>query len=158
MDRTMKLGIAAVLCGLLAVLGAPGCEQLGLDGNGGTACEGAGGFGGDGPVCEIAAQSPCNEKCQAEYDDAALQCGSIQIEADRKSCQVGAYEAYKQCRAACTSSRNCTDMFVDCKEKKYPCTKQVEGGKTLCVQCQDDCLKNKPYKFSECYKCGFDDL
>ncbi len=156
-QRMWSKAIAVVLCGVAGVALMPACDQLGLDGSGGTACDGAGGFGGDGPVCEIEAQSPCNEKCQADYDAAALQCGSIQIEADRKSCQDGAYEAYKQCRAACTTSRSCTDMFVACQEKGKPCTRTIEGSSTLCDICRADCKVKKHYTFSECYTCGFDD-
>ncbi|MFT3764123.1 MAG: hypothetical protein QM820_01180 [Minicystis sp.] len=41
--------------------------------------------------------------------------------------------------------------------KGEPCTRNL-GGKTLCAYCQDNCLNKEPYKFSDCYKCGFDDL
>ncbi len=157
MGHGMRKAIAVVLCGVVFVALVPACDQLGLDGSGGAACEGAGGFGGDGPVCEIEAQSPCEEKCQAEYDAAALECGSIQIEADRKSCQDGAYAAYKECRAACTTSRSCTDMFVACQDKGMPCTRKIEWKKTLCEYCRDDCQNKRPYKYDECYKCGFGD-
>jgi hypothetical protein len=60
--------------------------------------------------------------------------------------------------AGCTPTRTCDDMYEACREKrKYPCNKNM-GGMTLCAACLDDCNHKRPYKFSECYTCGFDDL
>jgi hypothetical protein len=52
-------------------------------------------------------------------------------------------------------NKTCTDMFVDCQAKGRPCDRMVDEGKTLCVICQDNCLKEESYKFRDCYKCGF---
>jgi len=59
--------------------------------------------------------------------------------------------------AGCTPSRTCLDMFEACQDKGYPCTREIEYKKTLCEYCRDDCKKDRPYKYSECYKCGFSD-
>ncbi len=147
----VKKTIAALVFGLFGLVLTAGCDGFGLGGGGaGGAC---GGAGGDGAVCEIVALSPCEQKCETEYNDAALTCGSISIEAERKTCQDKAHTAYKECRAACAS---CNDMYTTCQGKGSPCTKNI-GGKTLCAYCLDNCLKREPYKFSQCYSCGFSD-
>lgn len=160
----MRHGIfaAVVVCGLVGAMLAPGCDQLGLGaggagGYGGEACGGAGGYGGDGgagggAACVVALNG-CEAKCQADYDAAALECAKIDVETQRKTCQDSAYQAYKQCMAGCAS---CTDMYTACQGKGSPCTKNI-GGKTLCAYCLDNCLKKEPYKFSQCYSCGFSD-
>lgn len=90
----VKKTIALVLFGLFGVVLAPACDDLGLGAGG------CGGTGGDGPVCNIVALSPCEKMCEAEYNDAALTCGSISIEADRKTCQDKAHTAYRGMPAA----------------------------------------------------------
>lgn len=57
--------------------------------------------------------------------------------------------------AGCTPLNKCTLMYEDCIAKGYPCTRLVEGRKTMCAICQDNCFKGDPYKFSQCYECGF---
>lgn len=37
------------------------------------------------------------------------------------------------------------------------CTRQIDRKKTLCSSCQDSCLAGKPYKYAECYQCGFNE-
>ena len=115
--------IAVGLCGVFGLVLAPACDDLGL----GTG--GCGGTGGDGAVCNIAAQGQCHELCQAEYDDAGLQCGAIEIEADRKTCQDKAYTAYKECRAACDK-----DPVEECRKL---CDKEHD-------RCHAKCTKNDP--------------
>lgn len=56
-----------------------------------------------------------------------------------------------------TPLRTCTDMFVTCQEKGYPCTRVYEGSSTVCDVCRTDCKAKKKYTTPECYKCGFDD-
>lgn len=62
----------------------------------------------------------------------------------------------KSIRAGCTPERSCTDMYVDCQEKGPSCIRQVTPKKTLCAYCRDDCQAKEPYKYSECYQCGFE--
>ncbi|XYH95091.1 hypothetical protein ACMHYB_45995 [Sorangium sp. So ce1128] len=57
--------------------------------------------------------------------------------------------------AGCTPLNKCTLMYEECVAKGYRCTRLVEGGKTMCVICQDNCWKGEPYKFRQCYECGF---
>jgi hypothetical protein len=59
--------------------------------------------------------------------------------------------------AGCALYRSCTDMFEACHDKGKPCTRIVQGSMTLCGVCLKDCLDKKPYHYSECYKCGFND-
>lgn len=60
-------------------------------------------------------------------------------------------------QGGCTPTRTCLDMFEACRERRKPCTREIDYGKTLCEFCRDDCYSKRPYKYSECYKCGFDD-
>ncbi|HTN90586.1 MAG TPA: hypothetical protein VL242_43230 [Sorangium sp.] len=48
--------------------------------------------------------------------------------------------------AGCTPSKTCTDMYVDCVDKGYPCTRLIESKKTLCAICQRNCINKLPYK------------
>lgn len=59
-------------------------------------------------------------------------------------------------RIGCVLGKTCTDMFVECKEKGGSCNRQIDVGKTLCAFCLDDCRSKRPYKYSECYQCGFE--
>ena len=86
-----------------------------------------------------------------------MPCGKVQDDAQRKSCQEGAYAGYKSCKESCKrASKTCTDMYVACTDKGMPCTRFIDHGNSLCAICRDNCQANKPYKFSECYKCGFE--
>jgi hypothetical protein len=57
-----------------------------------------------------------------------------------------------------TPLRTCTDMFDACQDKGKPCTRVIEGSSTLCGLCLRDCADSRPYRYAECYKCGFNDL
>ncbi|WP_438005066.1 hypothetical protein WME89_40980 [Sorangium sp. So ce321] len=58
---------------------------------------------------------------------------------------------------SCSPSKTCTDMFVDCQDKGGSCTRLVDRwGTTLCRACQEDCLAKIPYRYTDCYKCGFE--
>ncbi|AUX46926.1 uncharacterized protein SOCE26_084360 [Sorangium cellulosum] len=50
------------------------------------------------PVCNIAAQSPCNEKCEADYESASVACGKFESEAQRRACGESAYADYPLCQ------------------------------------------------------------
>lgn len=56
----------------------------------------------------------------------------------------------------CTPSKTCTDMFEACQEKGLPCNRLIDPKKTLCAICLENCTAKNPYKYSECYKCGFE--
>ncbi|WP_438023577.1 hypothetical protein [Sorangium sp. So ce233] len=58
---------------------------------------------------------------------------------------------------SCSPSKTCTDMYVDCIDKGWPCTRQWDVyGTKLCAVCRRDCQVKKPYSTSECYDCGFE--
>ncbi|XYH95158.1 hypothetical protein ACMHYB_46340 [Sorangium sp. So ce1128] len=63
------------------------------------------------PVCNIAAQSPCNEKCEADYESASVACGKFESEAQRRACGESAYADYRSCREYCerTSNKSCNE-------------------------------------------------
>lgn len=109
------------------------------------------------PECEIVSDTPCNEKCLSDYKDAAEACGKIEGASQRRTCQDEAHARYESCRASCqTANKTCTDMYVACQDKGMPCRRQIDKKKTLCEFCRDDCQNERPYKYSECYKCGFE--
>jgi hypothetical protein len=53
------------------------------------------------------------------------------------------------------SKDQCTDMFVECKDRGYPCNEMVEAGNTMCEICMRNCIRTAPYKFIQCTQCGF---
>jgi hypothetical protein len=112
---------------------------------------------GDVPNPCITASNPCDQKCLDGYEGAAIACSKIENAAQRKTCQDGAYAAYKSCHGNCVQmSKTCTDMYVACTDMGMPCTRHIEWKKSLCAICLNDCQANRSYKYSECYKCGFE--
>jgi hypothetical protein len=76
------------------------------------------------------------------------------------ACQADSRVEGKSISSGCTPRKaTCTEMFDACQDKGRPCTRVIEGKKTLCAFCQMDCTATpkRPYKYDECYKCGFDD-
>jgi hypothetical protein len=108
------------------------------------------------PGCMVP-PGPCEKKCLDAYETDAIKCGNIDDPAQRRTCQDAAHEKYKKCREPCEqgAARSCTDMFVACTDKGWPCTRQIDKKKTLCAFCLDDCNDNRPYKYVDCYTCGF---
>ncbi|MEO5729100.1 MAG: hypothetical protein ABI134_09490 [Byssovorax sp.] len=105
----------------------------------------------------ITPPTPCHEKCLADYEVEATKCGQIGDGAQRKTCQEGAYASYKSCRENCVQiSKTCTDMYDACMDKGLPCTRHIDRGNSICAICRRSCQASKPYKSSECYKCGFE--
>jgi hypothetical protein len=101
--------------------------------------------------------TPCHAKCLAAYEVAGIACGKIKDEAQRTTCAEAAYASYKSCHKNCQQmSRTCTDMYVACMDKGMPCTRDIDTGYSLCTFCRDDCQAKRPYKYSECYQCGFE--
>ena len=112
---------------------------------------------GEAPNPCIEPQSPCNEKCLASYEASAIACSKIANDAQRKTCQDGAYASYRSCHDNCQQmSKTCTDMYVACTDKGMPCARDIDTGYSVCTYCRDDCDANRPYKYKECYKCGFE--
>ena len=111
----------------------------------------------DAPNPCIMPSSPCDQKRLDGYEVAAIACGKIKDEAQRTTCAEGAYATYKSCHENCQQmSKTCTDMYDACMDKGLPCTRHIDHGNSLCAICRDNCQANKPYKFSECYTCGFE--
>jgi hypothetical protein len=108
------------------------------------------------PDCNIVADTPCNEKCLKDYENAAAVCGKLANNSDRLTCQSAAQVAYTTCRNNCQQQeKTCTDMYVACEDKGWPCTRQTDWGMSLCAACRRDCQNGKEYYTDECYKCGF---
>jgi hypothetical protein len=108
------------------------------DGSGDTGVvivsSGAGGFGdappkqpqdvtNPPPDCNIVPGSPCEEKCQSDYEAEAAKCGQVEASSARQACQGTAYDNYKNCRTACNN------------DPREPC-------KQLCDKNYEDCVKS----------------
>ena len=91
------------------------------------------------------------------YEQDAIKCGKLTDPTQYNACHDTAFKKYWTCHENCEqgAALSCTDMFVACKDKGWPCTKQIDKKKTLCAFCLDDCNADRPYKFSQCYTCGF---
>lgn len=135
----------------------------------GVSPTGAGGFGPvpplepqgvepDPPVCNIAAQSPCNEKCEADYESASIACGKSESEAQRRACGESAYADYRSCRENCerTSNSSCDEKYQDCMNRgPWSCARPGSGSEgTKCRSCFKRCESGDPPS-SECKKCLF---
>ncbi len=86
------------------------------------------------PDCNIVPQSPCNEKCLADYEAEAGTCGQAETSSARQSCQGAAYDHYKKCRTACDS-----DPVEQCKKI---CDHQYDACVTHCttLACYAACM------------------
>ena len=104
-------------------------DQSGGVGSGPVIASGGTGDNGDSPPnphdftipeadCNITEQSPCTEKCLASYETAATTCGKVPDDAQRKSCQDGAYSEYKTCKGNCQQTNSCRK---DCEDKAEAC-------------------------------------
>lgn len=76
------------------------------------------------PAAANAPDTPCNEKCHADYIEDAVKCGKIMENQEAYyACHNKAYERHKSCRQSCTQKEN------DC----------LEACKDLCYQIMDRC-------------------
>ena len=102
-----------------------------------------------------ASEDACHDKCRDDHEAKGSACEKHKDEVERDKCREEAYSWYRSCRDECLQ-KSCTDMFDACQDKGHPCTRQIEPKKTLCAFCLSDCKANRPYKYSECYSCGFE--
>jgi hypothetical protein len=97
----------------------------------------------DPPNPCIEPETPCRGKCLTSYEDTAAECGRIANEAQRRTCQDGAYATYRSCTLACeqsdATSKKCTDKFVNCQNSGPTFCMKVSGGQSICRQCRDRC-------------------
>jgi hypothetical protein len=83
-------------------------------------------------------ESPCVEKCLADYETVAIGCGKIEDEAQRNVCGDGAFATYKSCRGSCAQQYN--DCREHCRDLCY----------NAWEKCRDDCPKGDRNCLSEC--------
>jgi hypothetical protein len=148
-----------------------GTESAGVGPGGGVIIPtGAGGYGeappkqpqdatnSPPPVCNIVSLSPCHDKCDEEYEARAIECGKIQDESQRRSCQDSSHEKYKSCTEGCENAPEdiCQDKFERCQMYApfLTCATKAGGGKTRCNLCFEDCRAGKPVS-DICKKCLF---
>jgi hypothetical protein len=98
-------------------------------------------YGGTPNPC-IEPQSSCNEKCLADYEAAAIECGKIGDATQRKTCQDDAYASYKTCKDSCQQSnscrKDCEDQADACEAKCSKLPKDDKAGRQKCwVACND---------------------
>jgi hypothetical protein len=110
------------------------------------------------PVCNIASQTPCEEKCEADSESDNIQCGKMESEAQRAACQDSAYARYKGCREGCerTSNKSCDEKYQDCVNRgPWSCARPGSGSDgTKCRTCFRRCESGDPPS-SDCKKCLF---
>lgn len=101
------------------------------------------------PDCNIVADTPCNERCLANYETAATACGKLESDSDRQTCQSAAYVAYMTCRASChEAATECEDKCYDAYDADHKKRdKMPDGpGKAKCRQAAGEnlanCIKN----------------
>ncbi|MEO7594619.1 MAG: hypothetical protein ABI134_25620 [Byssovorax sp.] len=96
--------------------------------------------------------TPCNGKCLDAYQVAAIGCGKTEDEAERKTCDEGAYAAYRSC------VQNCTQIDVtDCLER---CKEQCDKENIRCIKncpkgdgnCMNECNQENGRCLKECDK------
>lgn len=100
------------------------------------------------PVCNIVTQSPCNEKCQADYEADSVACGKPESEAQRRACGDSAYVKYRSCRERCENNpclKICEERAEACEAE---CRKLPEADKPARRRCWEAC--NNAY--AECIK------
>jgi hypothetical protein len=102
-------------------------------------------YGGAANPC-IEKQSSCNEKCLADYEAAAIECGKVGDATQRKTCQDDAYAAYKSCGAGCQQSNDCKEA---CKEK---CDRAWERCRDNCPKGDKNCLNECSQEYGTCLK------
>lgn len=108
------------------------------------------------PDCNIATQSPCYEKCLADYEEAAANCTKITSVQERQQCNDNAYSAYKNCRESCQEKANqeCDDKYQNCIDNGASSCQEREGGKTLCQRCWERCNAGDAPS-AKCQECKF---
>ncbi len=96
--------------------------------------------------------TPCEGKCDTEYDDASLTCARMRDGYARKGCEQCAYSRYKSCRERCQRSSG-DDCLEHCKEKcdevMMACFKKCKKTDFMCRKkcnreyfaCLDECDK-----------------
>ncbi|AUX36237.1 uncharacterized protein SOCE836_084440 [Sorangium cellulosum] len=133
MGYSLKLKASAlVLCGGLAMVLASACD---LTYNCDTVEPGSAGAGY--PTESVGAGDYPNNDEEDEPEDDDV--GSAQL----------------AMAGGCSPVHPCTEMYEKCEDKRGRCTREIDSGRTLCDYCRDDCQNKRPYKYSECYQCGF---
>lgn len=92
------------------------------------------------PDCNIAPDSPCNEKCLADYVATAEKCSEIKDAAQKRACDDNSYTVYKSCRETCAKAAN--DCLDQCKDL---CVTIWEGCYDKCGKdhvCKEKCMQD----------------
>jgi len=123
---------------------------------GGPLVPGWGGFGdvppepqgaGDPPPpdCNIVKDTPCKEKCLADYVAAAEKCTELKDnEAQKRTCDEAAFARYSSCRDDCVKQENdCKKCKLDCDAEHDECHAQCKdaGCHAKCNEAYGKCLK-----------------
>jgi len=107
------------------------------------------------PECLIVPDSPCNEKCLADYAEEAAKCGKIQNETQRRACQDVAYLGYKSCRVGCPEAeesqcrKRCAEQAEACEAE---CRKLPEDDKDARQKCWESCNNARAACIKKCKK------
>ena len=112
----------------------------------------------DPPNPCIEPATPCLGKCLTDYEVTAAECGRIANDAQRRTCQDGAYSAYRSCAQACqqsdATSKKCEAKYQDCVNSGPTSCLKIEGGKRQCNWCLERCNAGDSSS-PTCKKCLF---
>lgn len=113
----------------------------------------------DGPICNRISGGPCDDDCQARYDQASIECGKIVDAAQRQACQDKAHADYSACEVKCEQepSVSCNRKYDKCQLGKAPawCRAKVDGtSSTTCQLCYWRCTSGDP-PTETCAACGY---
>jgi hypothetical protein len=111
---------------------------------------------GEAPNPCIEPQSPCDEKCLTSYEASAIACSKIANDAQRKTCQDGAYASYRSCHDGCrqASDSTCAEKFQNCSNYAPKSCLAKEAGKSVCNRCLERCNAGDSPS-NKCRKCLF---
>ena len=110
----------------------------------------------DTPVCNRISGGPCDDKCQAGYDDASIECAKIEDASQRRACQDKAHEIYWACKQNCEQSVNktCMDKWYDCVNDSPSFCRKKWNKKIFCTTCLERCNAGD-YPSPKCQQCRF---
>jgi len=113
----------------------------------------------DPPAGCVMPPGPCEAKCVKDYDAAAIKCGKIEDDAQRRACQDAAFAKYWSCHESCEqkSHNTCQEKWERCTNyAPWPCAKKGSGGggKSMCNVCWEQCNAGNPTS-PDCKTCLF---
>lgn len=92
----------------------------------------------------IVADTPCNERCLADYVAAAEKCTEVKNEGARRTCNDEAHQRYVACRGDCKKTADCKELCKQlCEEIHRLCSEKCKKPACYekCTRELGECLK-----------------